>query len=71
MGTSDGTMIVCVGTSGCSCAVWFWRCSGVMSPSFYGPAHAIGDVMARPPSTCTWVWNTVWPASGPVLTTSR
>ena len=30
-----------------------------------------GQPRLRPPSTCMWMWKTVWPASSPLLKTSR
>jgi hypothetical protein len=30
-----------------------------------------GQAIRRPPSTWACTWNTVWPASGPVLKTTR
>ena len=71
MGTSDGTTIVCVGTSGWSLRRSVVRVASSSCPPQSTGRSAIGDVMALPPSTCTWAWKTVWPASGPVLTTSR
>ena len=36
-----------------------------------GPTHPGGHVRARPPRRCPWTCGTVWPASAPVLKTTR
>jgi len=35
------------------------------------PPQPGGQAMARPPSTCRWTWNTVWPACALQLNTVR
>ena len=68
IGHPDGTTIVCVGTSAAGrlagSAAWSRGVSSHGPASVYGALTPGGHVMARPPSTWTWAWKTVWPASG-------